>query len=212
MITVPVTYTNFNEVERTEQLCFNLTKIEFMRMEAFYANRGGTQAVLERLSAENDARGIMEFFEDLLERAYGVREGDNFYKDPRDWARFAASEAYSQFFDDLMDDEDKSSAFVSELIHNQKKHADAAAANRGRRAAPQDFKKKQTTGIKSVPEVPTVDRRPEEDANTNAFQQFPTEPTVELATAPAVIEEKPELTREQIANMTSEQLRAYYMG
>ena len=28
MITVPVTYTNFNEVERTEQLCFNLTKIE----------------------------------------------------------------------------------------------------------------------------------------------------------------------------------------
>ena len=78
MITVPVTYTNFNEVERTEQLCFNLTKIEFMRMEAFYANRGGTQAVLERLSAENDARGIMEFFEDLLERAYGIREGDHF--------------------------------------------------------------------------------------------------------------------------------------
>ena len=69
-----------------------------------------------------------------------------------------------------------------------------------------------TYGIKNVPEVPTVDRRPEEDANTNAFQQFPTEPTIELATAPAVIEEKPELTREQIANMTSEQLRAYYMS
>lgn len=235
MIVKTITYPNFLGKEVTEDVYFNLTAAELLELEAHFHQYGGLQGVLQEVGGKQDPDLIMQTFREIMQRAYGVRsrDGESFSKNPSDLANFAASEAYSQIFMEIISDADAAADFVNGLVHNQQGYS--AQQNRaGRRAAqatpanrpvPQDRQPKQQSRpstVQQVPEPAVV----EENANVanpqpeNVFEKFPVPATeaVELGTDPAVLETpsipssvtNAPLTPAQMEALSKEELIAYY--
>ena len=122
MIKKTITYNDYNGVERTEDFYFNLNKAELMKMEM--AIKGGMAEMIQRIVAAQDAPAIIEVFEDLIKRSYGVKtpDGRGFVKRVADLEEFMATEAYSNLFMELATDADKAAEFVNGIVP-----ADAAA-------------------------------------------------------------------------------------
>ena len=116
MIKKTITYTDFNGNERTEDAYFNLTKAEITKMEL--AVKGGLAEMIKRIVEAQDTPAIIEVFEDLIKRSYGVKtpDGRGFLKRPEDLEAFMATEAYSQLFMELATDADAASKFVNGIV------------------------------------------------------------------------------------------------
>lgn len=115
MIKKTITYTDFNEMERTQDFYFNLTKVELMKMEA--SVDGGLAEKLKRISAAQDGAAIMEVMEDLIKKSYGVKTADGgFVKKPEALEAFVSTEAYSNLFFELVTDADAALAFVKGIL------------------------------------------------------------------------------------------------
>lgn len=116
MIKKTITYTDFNGVERKEDHFFNLTKAEIMKMEM--STSGGLAERIQRIVAAQDQPAIIEVFEDLIRRAYGVKtpDGRGFDKNPKHFEEFAATEAYSQLFMELATNTEAASEFINGIV------------------------------------------------------------------------------------------------
>lgn len=116
MIKKTITYSDYNGVERTEDFYFNLTKAEITKMEL--STKGGLAEMINRIVAAQDTPAIIEVFEDLIKRSYGVKtpDGRGFAKKAEDLESFMATEAYSQLFMELATDADAASAFVNGVV------------------------------------------------------------------------------------------------
>lgn len=116
MIKKTITYTDYNGNERTEDKYFNLTKAEITKMEL--STKGGLAEMINRIVAAQDAPAIIEVFEDLIKRSYGVKtpDGKGFMKRKEDLEEFMATEAYSQLFMELATDADAAAAFVNGVV------------------------------------------------------------------------------------------------
>lgn len=234
MIVKTVTYPGFSGKEITEDVYFNLTAAELLELEAHFHQHGGLQGVLQEVGGKQDPDLIMSTFKYLMLSAYGVRsrDGERFTKDKNDTAIFAASEAYSQIFMEIISDADAAADFVNGLVHNQQGYAKAEnrAARRAQEATqnrpqPQDRQPKQQPRHSSVQQVESpaeVQENPQvaEPETKNVFQDFPVpaQEAVELGTDPAVLEQPgipssvtgEDLTDAQIAALTPAQIREYY--
>ena len=95
MLKKTITYTDYNGNERKEDFYFNLNKAEIMRMEM--STRGGLAERINRIVAAQDTPAIIEVFEDLIQKSYGVKDADGrgFVKKKEDLEAFMATEAYS---------------------------------------------------------------------------------------------------------------------
>ena len=129
MIKKTMTYTDYNGIERTEDFFFNLTKSEIMKMEM--SVQGGMAEMINRIVNAKDVPAIMEVFEDLIRKAYGVKsaDGKRFIKDPQLTAEFMQTEAYDQLFMELATDADAASKFVNGIVP-QEMAKQIAAANK----------------------------------------------------------------------------------
>ena len=120
MLKKPITYTDYNGVERTEDFYFNLNKAEVMEMEM--STKGGLAEMIKRIIAAQDAPAIIKIFKDLILKAYGEKspDGKHFIKFDKDGHRladdFAQTEAYSQLFMELSMDADKASEFINNIV------------------------------------------------------------------------------------------------
>ena len=116
MIKKTVTYTDYNEVERTESFYFNLSKAEVMEMELSTA--GGMAETIQKIIDSNDAPAIIRVFQDLVLKAYGVKsdDGRRFIKSKELSEEFAQTEAYSQIFMELATDADAAAKFVNGIV------------------------------------------------------------------------------------------------
>ena len=116
MIKKTITYTDYNGNERTEDAYFNLTKAEITKMEL--AVKGGLAEMIKRIVEAQDTPAIIDVFEDLIKRSYGVKtpDGRGFLKRPEDLEAFMATEAYSQLFMELATDADAASKFVNGIV------------------------------------------------------------------------------------------------
>lgn len=116
MIKKTITYTDFNGNERTEDQYFNLTKAEITKMEL--SIKGGLAEMIKRIVDAQDTPAIIEVFEDLIKRSYGVKtpDGRGFVKKPEDLEAFMATEAYSQLFMELATDAEAAAQFVNGII------------------------------------------------------------------------------------------------
>lgn len=125
MLKKTITYNDYNGVERTEDFYFNLNKAELMKMEM--GTKGGMAEMIQRIVAAQDAPAIIEVFEDLIQRAYGVKtpDGRGFVKRAEDLEAFVATEAYSNLFMELATDNDKASEFVNGIMPQDAIPADA---------------------------------------------------------------------------------------
>ena len=116
MLKKTITYTDYNDMERTEDFYFNLTKAEIMEMEM--STSGGLAEMIQRIVAAQDAPAIVKIFKDLVLKAYGEKspDGKRFIKNDEIRDAFAQTEAYSQLFMELATDADAAAKFINGIV------------------------------------------------------------------------------------------------
>ena len=116
MLKKTITYTDYNQVERTEDFYFNLTKAEVMEMEM--STSGGMAEMIQRIIAAQDSPAIIKIFKELVLKAYGQKspDGKRFIKSDEISTAFAQTEAYSNLFMELATDADAAAKFVNGII------------------------------------------------------------------------------------------------
>lgn len=116
MIKKTMTYTDFNGVERKEDFYFNLTKAEVLKMEM--GVKGGLAEQIKRIVDTQDQPAIIEIFEDLIQKAYGVKtpDGRGFLKRKEDLEAFIATQAYSDLYMELATDDKKAAEFINGIV------------------------------------------------------------------------------------------------
>lgn len=116
MLKKTITYTDYNDVERTEDFYFNLSKAELMEMELTAS--GGLGETIEKIISAKDNPAIVKIFKDLVLKAYGEKsaDGKRFMKSAEISAGFEQTEAYSILFMELATDADAAAAFVNGIV------------------------------------------------------------------------------------------------
>lgn len=126
-----ITYTDYNNVERTEPFYFNLSKAELMEMELGVT--GGMTEMLDKIIAAKDAPSLMKTFKEMIMKAYGVKsdDGKRLIKSEELSIAFTQTEAYSVLFMELITDDKAAADFVNGIIPNEIKDkvADQTAQN-----------------------------------------------------------------------------------
>ena len=116
MLKKTITYTDYNDVERTEDFYFNLNKAEIAEMEMSYA--GGLTTYINRIIAAQDNPTLVKLFKDLILMSYGVKsdDGREFVKNDEIRNKFKHTEAYSILFMELSTNADAAAEFVTGII------------------------------------------------------------------------------------------------
>ena len=119
MIKWTITYTDYNDVERTEEFRFNLTKAELAKEVGV---EGGLDEMIKKIIDTPDPKTIITVLEDLILKSYGVKsaDGKRFVKVDENGRRlsdsFKETEAYSNLFMELATDDTKFAKFVNGVI------------------------------------------------------------------------------------------------
>lgn len=116
MLKKTITYTDYNDVERTETFWFNLSKAEITEMEM--STVGGLSEYVRRIVAAQDLPTIIKLFKELILKAYGEKspDGRRFIKSPELSEQFMQTEAYSELFMELSTDAEAAAAFVNGIV------------------------------------------------------------------------------------------------
>lgn len=103
----PITYTNFNNETRSKDLYFNLSEAELTKLQKDYLDEGGIQVVMNAAIDSGDTRQILDFFELLVRRSYGIKsaDGEVFDKTEKIWNDFENSAFYSDLYMSFFQDE-----------------------------------------------------------------------------------------------------------
>ena len=116
MLKKTITYTDYNNKERTEDFYFNLTKAEIMEMEM--STTGGMAEMITKVVNAQDAPSIIKIFKDLILKAYGEKspDGKRFNKSEELSTAFSQTEAYSILFMELATNADAAAKFINGII------------------------------------------------------------------------------------------------
>ena len=116
MLKKTIKYKDFNGEEVEEDFFFHLSKAELVEIEL--SKDGSLSEVLKKIVATKDGKVIMDTFKDIILRSYGERSGDGrkFIKNQELRDTFAASEAYSALFMELVLDAGKAAEFVRGIV------------------------------------------------------------------------------------------------
>ena len=115
---LPITrkYTDFNGVEREETFYFNLTKAELADWE--FGVTGGLSKMVEKITATKDIPALAKLFKEALLKAYGVKsdDGRRFIKSEELSTAFSQTQAYSDLYMELAQDDKKAAEFINGII------------------------------------------------------------------------------------------------
>ena len=113
MLKKTITYIDYNDVERTEDFYFNLTKAEITEMEM--STTGGLSEKIQNIVQAQDIPEIIKIFKELVLKAYGVKspDGKRFIKKEELTEAFSQTEAHSQLFMELATDADAAAKFIN---------------------------------------------------------------------------------------------------
>ena len=116
MLKQTITYTDYDDVERTETFYFNLSEAELTEMQL--EQGGGFDAMLQRIVDSKDIPGLTKVFKQLIIRAYGEKSADGKYfrKSADISEKFLSTEAYSKLYMELISDPDKMADFITGLL------------------------------------------------------------------------------------------------
>lgn len=111
-----MTYTDFDGNKRTEDLHFNFTKAEILRLDREFP--GGLSEKLIAVVKKLDPHEIVETFEWLIQKAFGVREdnGRRFVKRPEDLEAFMETQAYSDLLMEIVTNPSYAAEFVNQIV------------------------------------------------------------------------------------------------
>lgn len=98
-----ITYTDYNDVERTETFYFNFTRSELTEFEASVP--GGLAARMKEISDAKDMPEMMKFFKAIIMKSYGEKspDGRRLMKGENDELAkaFVETPAYDILFQDI---------------------------------------------------------------------------------------------------------------
>lgn len=125
MLKKTITYKDYNDVERTEDFYFNLSKAEAMEMELSIT--GGLTEMIRKIVAAQDTPTIIATFKQIILKAYGEKSADGrrFIKSEELSKAFSETEAYSILYMELATDANAAAEFVNGIVP---KDVDATAA------------------------------------------------------------------------------------
>jgi len=202
MLKKAITYTDFNDVEHTEDFYFNLTKAEIIELE-LTAEGNSFVSYLEKVVDSQNGKLIMDTFKSIIFKAYGEKseDGKRFVKSEKLAEDFSHTAAYDVLYVELVTDAGKAAEFVNaivpaELAEEAKKQNDPRIRSMEQM---QGFRQKQEKPKTTVEKVPDL----------------PAEQPVVLEAAPAVLESGPtgqeattEVAKPDYGSMTREELMA----
>lgn len=116
MVKETITYHDLDGNEITDDFWFNLYQSEVVEMN--FSKKGGLAEYLKEITETEDGEKIIQFFKDLVLRAYGVRGEDNksFVKSKVLSESFSQTEAYSVLFMKLATDDKAAADFVNRVL------------------------------------------------------------------------------------------------
>lgn len=116
MYTMSVKYTDFNDVEKTKTVYFNLSKAELAKLT--FSEGGSLPVRLQRMVDEKDNGGIFDTITWLIDKAYGVKsdEGEYFVKSEKELEKFKSSPVYDEVLIKLLNDETEAGKFVVQIM------------------------------------------------------------------------------------------------
>lgn len=111
-----ITYTDYNNVTRTEDFFFNLNEAELTALQ--YGVDGGLKEMLERIVKSNDNKQIMACFHELIAKSYGEKspDGRRFVKSNELSEAFMQTEAYNELMLRFMTDASYSAEFINDVL------------------------------------------------------------------------------------------------
>ena len=115
MLKKEITYVDYNGVEKKETFWFNLTKSELMKE---FGAGDGTTETLQRIVDAKDGRALMDNFEKLILKAYGVKspDGRRFEKTKELSEEFSQTPAYDVLFMELLTNEKADAEFTEGIL------------------------------------------------------------------------------------------------
>ena len=125
MIKKTVTYEDFNGVETTEDLYFNLNELELTELAADLPDDmirsigdNPTEETAAKALSSLGTKGILEFVKNLLLKSYGVKSSDGrmFIKNEKVLDEFQYGGAFSAVVMELMTDDTAASNFINQII------------------------------------------------------------------------------------------------
>lgn len=116
MLKETITYVDFNDLERTEDFYFNLTRTELIRMEM--SKNGSLTGLLTKITKANDMPDIFEAMENLILKAYGEKsiDGRHFNKSEEISNMFMNTPAYDKLFEKLTTDANYAYKFLLGIL------------------------------------------------------------------------------------------------
>lgn len=135
-----IKYTDYNDIPRTQEFYFYLSKRDIQTINAKY--EGGLQGQFTKIINKMDMKSLLETVEDLILTSYGEKsdDGTKFIKNSKVREDFQYSAAYEQLFDDLTTGEDTSeklSDFLRKILPNEIQAEIAKAEAEGRTDMPE---------------------------------------------------------------------------
>lgn len=120
MIKQTIKYTDFNDVERTEDFFFNLTEAELVDYSV--SVEGGIEKKLEDIVNSNDIKEILKIFKELILLSVGKKSDDGrlFVKNDKIREEFEQCPAYSELYMSFINDDNKAADFVNGILPKNK--------------------------------------------------------------------------------------------
>ena len=109
-------YTDYDGNEREEDFYFNLSKAEILEMQL--SVEGGFVSYIQKIISSQDVPSLISVFKELVLKAYGEKSSDGrrFIKSKDISEAFSQTEAYSDFFMQLVMDSEEATKFVNSIV------------------------------------------------------------------------------------------------
>lgn len=126
MIKKTVAYTDYNNTKRTDDLYFNLTTTELLRLNAQY----NLETRMKEAQKKNDGTEMIEIITLVIASAFGTKsaDGKSFLKDKQATDEFMQSAAYDALFVSLVSDEGAMEEFIRRTVPNVPEKKEKAGA------------------------------------------------------------------------------------
>lgn len=117
MLTETVTYKDYNNIERTEVLNFNINETDISDNLALVDRAARLRDMIvgpEREVTTAEKQEILDLVKSFMKLAYGVRsaDGSKFYKSEEAWNEFRATNAYNTYLLSLFQNPEKAFGFI----------------------------------------------------------------------------------------------------
>lgn len=125
----PITYVDFNGIERKEDFYFHLSTPELVRLEAEL--KMPLHEYAEKLAEEKDIDKLLPFLEKLILTSYGRKtsDGRSFQKSEEIRKDFEYSQAYAELFEQMLTNPELAKKFGENIAQNGSARLSAKATH-----------------------------------------------------------------------------------